>query len=217
MQIFKMSVIEAKWNYKISLSEIEDSFYSNFELQLNNICENVLKALEDGFLIESINYQANIAQTYDEELKLIIENNKELRQEIALQLNEITRQQTQYENYKQDQKLLTQEIKETHEAFLMAKKCYKKFLKIYYSIESRSGNSQVIFVQFFTETKKDTENYSVRLLRNIESGKYELQSIYPKLKTFKDLQRMLKETNDVPGVLCCLRQAFTLLKDAKKK
>ncbi|XP_046959511.1 uncharacterized protein LOC124529690 [Vanessa cardui] len=212
-----MSVIEAKWNYKISLSEVEDSFYSNFELQLNNICENVLKALEDGFLIESINYQANIAQTYDEELKLIVENNKELRQEIALQLNEITRQQTQYENYKQDQKLLTQEIKETHEAFLMAKKCYKKFLKIYYSIESRNGNSQVIFVQFFTEAKKDTENYSVRLLRNMESGKYELQSIYPKLKTFKDLQRKLKETNDVPGVLCCLRQAFMLLKDSKKK
>ncbi|XP_050346120.1 uncharacterized protein LOC126770655 [Nymphalis io] len=212
-----MSVIEAKWNYKINISEIEESCYSNFELQLNNICENVLKALEDGFLIENINYQANIAQTYDEELKLIIESNKELRQEIALQLNELTKQQTQYENFKQDQKLLTQEIKETHEAFLMAKKCYKKFLKIYYSIESRSDNSQVVYVQFFTEAKKETENYSVRLLRNIESGKYELQSINPKLKTFKDLQQKLKETNDVPGVLCCLRQAFMAIKEAKKK
>ncbi|CAH2106411.1 unnamed protein product [Euphydryas editha] len=212
-----MSVIEANWSYEINVIEIETSLYSYFELSLNNICENVLKALEDGFLIENINYQANLAQTYDEELKLLFETNKELRQEIELKLNQLTGKQTQYENFKQDQKLLTQEIKETHEAFLMAKKCYKKFLKIYYTIESRSKDSQIIYVQFFTEAKKDTENYTVRLKRNIKTRSYELQSIHPKLKMFKEFQRKLEENNDVPGLLCCLRLAFMAIKETKKK
>lgn len=81
-----------------------------------------------------------------------------------------------------DHKLLTQEIKETHEAFLMAKKYYKKFLKIYYCIEKRSSDTQVIFVQFFTESKKDNENYSVRLLRHTTTGQYECK--YRRRKIF---------------------------------
>ncbi|XP_045448495.1 uncharacterized protein LOC123656926 [Melitaea cinxia] len=212
-----MSVIEANWSYKINIDEIEANLYSNFELSLSSLCENVLKALEDGFLIENINFQANLAQTYDEELRRLIESNKELRQAIDLKLNQLTGKQMQYENYKKDQKLLTKEIKETHEAFLMAKKCFKKFLKIYYTIESRNKDSQVIFVQFFTEAKKDTENYTVRLKRNIKTRSYELQSIHPKLKNFKEFQKKLEENNDVPGLLCCLRQAFMTIKEAKKK
>lgn len=85
-----------------------------------------------------------------------------------------------------DHNLLTKEIKETHEAFLMAKKCFKKFLKIYYTIESRNKDSQVIFVQFFTEAKKDTENYTVRLKRNIKTRSYEckylLQFLFLEIK-----------------------------------
>lgn len=72
-----------------------------------------------------------------------------------------------------DQKLLSQEVKETHEAFLMAKKYYKKFLKLYYFIENRSKEKQTIFLQFFSETKKDSEKYSVRLLRDTKSGNYD--------------------------------------------
>ena len=77
-----------------------------------------------------------------------------------------------------DHKLLTQEIKETHEAFLMAKKYYKKFLKVYYCIEKRCNDTQVIFVQFFTENKKDNENYSVRLLRHTNKGQYECKYMF---------------------------------------
>lgn len=96
-----MSVIEANWSFIINIEEIELTRYSNFELSLSNQCENVLKALKDSFLIENINFQANLAQTYDEELSRLIENNKELRQAIDLKLNQLTGKQTQYENYKQ--------------------------------------------------------------------------------------------------------------------
>lgn len=48
---------------------------------------------------------------------------------------------------------------------------------MYFSIESRKNDNQVIFVQFFTESKKDNENYSVRLIRNIKNGKYECKYI----------------------------------------
>lgn len=70
---------------------------------------------------------------------------------------------------------MSQEIKETHEAFLMAKKYYKKFLKMYYTIESKSEGSQTVFVQFFTEAKKESENYTVRLLRDTKTGSYQCE------------------------------------------
>ncbi|CAG9584649.1 unnamed protein product [Danaus chrysippus] len=207
--------MEENWNYKIDLNEIEGTLFGNFELEINNLCKDVLLALEQGFISNPIDYQANLAQTYDEELKNLVECNKSLKQKIDNKIKTLTQQQTQYETFKKDQKLLTQEIKETHEAFLMAKKCYKKILKMYFSIESRKNDNQVIFVQFFTESKKDSENYSVRLIRNIKNGKYELQSVNPKLKCFKELQKELYDTNNVPGILCTLRQAFVALKDKK--
>lgn len=74
-----------------------------------------------------------------------------------------------------DQKLLSQEIKEKHEAFLMAKKCYKKFLKMYYSVDPKIDCKQAAYVQFFTEAKKESDNYSVRLIKNLESGKYDCE------------------------------------------
>lgn len=77
-----------------------------------------------------------------------------------------------------DQKLLSQEIKETHEAFLMAKKYYKKFLKMYYTVETRNTESQMIFIQFFTEAKNDSDNYSVRLLRDCKTGHYKCEYFY---------------------------------------
>lgn len=74
-----------------------------------------------------------------------------------------------------DQKLISQEIKETHEAFLMAKKYYKKFLKMYHTIESRNAEKQTIYLQFFTEAKRDSEYYSVRLLRDMKLGQYQCE------------------------------------------
>lgn len=58
----------------------------------------------------------------------------------------------------------------------MAKKFYKKYLKIYYTIEARKGDKQTIFVQFFAEAKKDTDLYSIRLLYDTKRGLYQCES-----------------------------------------
>lgn len=96
-----------------------------------------------------------------------------------------------------DQKLLAKEIKDTHEAFLMAKKFYKKHLKIYYTIESRKGEKQTIFVQFFTEVKKETDAYSVKLLCDTKTGVCECKYLSRNV-TF--VQFNIEENH----YLCCL-------------
>lgn len=46
---------------------------------------------------------------------------------------------------------------------------------MYYTIELKSGGTQTIYVQFFTESKKESENYSVRLERNTKTGGYQCE------------------------------------------
>ncbi|XP_035433065.1 uncharacterized protein LOC118264607 [Spodoptera frugiperda] len=211
-----MSVIEDNWNIHYSLKSIEENSYMEFESKVESLHEKFLGVLENGFKHKKLNWNSNVTYNHDDELKTLIERNKQMRQEIDKKLEEFSQQKVQYENYKKDQKLLSQEIKETHEAFLMAKKYYKKFLKMYYTIESKGPGKQTIYVQFFTEAKKESENYSVRLLKDTKTGCYHLSSATPKLSDFKELQKRLDETNDVPGALCCIRQAFINIKMNKK-
>ncbi|XP_026752721.2 uncharacterized protein LOC113512947 [Galleria mellonella] len=212
-----MSVIEDVWNFQFDLHDIEKENFSEFNLKVNNMNEHIIKLLDDGFKSPTYNYNVNMAQHHDDdELKNLIDKNKQLRQDIEVKLEEIARRQTRYEQCKQDQKLLSQEIKETHEAFLMAKKYYKKFLKMYYTIESRSTEKLVIFIQFFTENKKDSDNYSLSLSRDSKSGNYDLLNVTPKLPIFKEVQKKFKETNDLPGALYCIRQAFVHIRTSKK-
>ncbi|XP_053607624.1 uncharacterized protein LOC128673654 [Plodia interpunctella] len=210
-----MSVFHDDWNFRFDAQDIDKA--SNFKSKLLDLHEQILNLLDDEFKLSNIVYNGgSLAQSHDQELKMLMEKNKQLRQEIDCKLEGITRQQSQYEKYKQDQKQLSQEIKETHEAFLTAKKYYKKFLKMYYTIESRDIDKQTIFVQFFTESKKDSENYSMRLLRNTNTGNYELLCMTPNLPNFKEVQRKLKETNDVSEALCSVRQAFILIRANKR-
>uniref|UniRef100_A0A2A4JS26 Kinetochore protein SPC25 n=1 Tax=Heliothis virescens TaxID=7102 RepID=A0A2A4JS26_HELVI len=211
-----MSIIEQNRYTKLNLNNIEENCYLEFEAKVESLNEHIINIIENGFKDKKFNSNDNVLQNNDEELKVLVEQNKQLRYSIDTKLNEISQQKNQYENYKKDQKLLSQEIKETHEAFLMAKKYYKKFLKIYYTIESKSEGSQTIFIQFFTEAKKESENYSVRLVRNTNTGCYQLSTVKPKLKAFEELNNKLLETNDVPGALCCIRQAFLKAKMYKK-
>lgn len=67
---------------------------------------------------------------------------------------------------------MSQEIKDTHESLLMAKKYYKKFLKFYYTIEKTTDSKQIIFVQFFTESRKEGDKYSIRLNRDLKTLHY---------------------------------------------
>ncbi|KAJ8730106.1 hypothetical protein PYW07_017144 [Mythimna separata] len=211
-----MSIIEEIWDVQINLNLIEENSYTEFEAKVISLHEHVLNVISNDFRAKKYNnYNNNIARNHDDELKTLIERNKQLRHDIDTKLEELAQQKIQYENYKKDQKLLSQEIKETHEAFLMAKKYYKKFLKMYYTIESKTEGSQTVFVQFFTEAKRESENYSLRLLKDTKTGCYQLSSVTPKLSIFKEVQKRLQETNDVPGALCCIRQAFMIKKNKK--
>ncbi|XP_023941316.1 uncharacterized protein LOC112048143 [Bicyclus anynana] len=202
-----MGIADENWDYEIDFEECVKSSNDLFQSELNNICQNVLKTIDNGFVNVDVD-KDSLARNNDDEIKLLSEKNKDLKLEIETKLKELTQQQGQYENFKQDHKLLEQQVKKTHEAFLMARKHHKKCLNMYYSIESKSNESQLVFIQFFTELKKNNENYSVNLLRNPQTRQYTLQSTNPTLKNFKELQRQMKETNDVPAVLCCIREAF---------
>ncbi|CAK1596146.1 unnamed protein product [Parnassius mnemosyne] len=207
--------MEGNWNYEINVRNIDTCCLAAFELHDNELRECILKTIEESFLTVKYNH-SNATQNYEDDIRSLMEKNKTLRQEIDIKVKDLQRQQAQYETFKHDQKLLSQEIKERHEAFLMAKKYYKKFLKIYYTIETKNDDKMTIFAQFFTEAKKDSENYSVRLLRNKENATYELLSTNPTLENFKEIQRKLKESNDIPGALCCIRQSFLNVKALKK-
>ncbi|XP_075973519.1 uncharacterized protein LOC142974845 [Anticarsia gemmatalis] len=211
-----MTVIEDNWDIQLDLGSKEQNSFKEFESRVKCLHQHVHDLLEDGFKVPKFRFSGNIASSNDDELKALTERNKQLRLDIETKIEELSKQKVQYENFKKDQKLLAQEIKETHEAFLTAKKYYKKFLKMYYTVESRNNGIQTIFVQFFTEAKKESENYSVRLLRDTKTGYYQLDRVSPKLHGFKDLQKQLQETNDVPGCLCCIRQAFMNIKKNKK-
>ncbi|KAL4712290.1 hypothetical protein ACJJTC_004052 [Scirpophaga incertulas] len=212
-----MSGIDDKWNIYINIVDVENEYFKVFESKINNINDSVLRLLEDRF-VKNVGHtnNGNIEINSDIKLQLLIVQNKELRHEIDKKLEEVSRHQTKYENLKKDQKLLSREIKETHEAFLMAKKLYKKYLKIYYTIEENKNEKQTIFLQFFTEAKKESESYSIRLSRDTISGKYQLLSTNPKFTTVKELQERLRDTNDVPEFLCCIRQTFIMMKANKK-
>ncbi|KAJ0177215.1 hypothetical protein K1T71_007224 [Dendrolimus kikuchii] len=211
-----MSVLEENWDLNLDLNSVEKRNIEQFELSLSYVNEKVSKILENGFRSQNQFLNGNAHLCYDDELKALMEKNKLLRYEVDYKLDELSKQQTRYESCKKDQKLLSEEIKERHEAFLMAKKSYKKFLKLYHTVENKNNDRQTIFVQFFTETKKESENYSVRLLKDLKTGKYHLINTIPKLPNEKELQRILGETNDVPGALCCIREEFLMIKSSKK-
>lgn len=208
-----MSAYEEHWNYNIDLNAIALNSCNDFQTRVKCLHQHMLNLLEDRCKVQKCNFSRSIAQSNDDDLKILAESNRQLRNDIENKIANLSKQKALYESRKKDQELLCQEIKETHEAFLMTKKFYKKYLKIYYTVESRNADSQTIFLQFFTEAKKETENYSIRLCRNTKTGLYELSSVTPKVKNLKDLQKQLAEFNDVPGVLCCIRQYFINIKN----
>ncbi|XP_049869294.1 uncharacterized protein LOC126369051 [Pectinophora gossypiella] len=206
-----MAVIDDNWNFRIE--NMRNDSCKDFESRVKCLCDEVLQL--NGFRVQQYDTN-NISPSNDEELKILIDNNKQLRNEIEKKHEELSKQKNQYENFKQDQKLLSQEVKDTHEAFLMAKKFYKKYLKMYYTTELKNGDKQTIYIQFFTEAKKESEYYSIRLHRDCKTEHYELFETTPKVPIFEELKKSLQETNDVAGMLCSIRQAFMKIKKSKK-
>ncbi|KOB77121.1 Protein translocase subunit SecA [Operophtera brumata] len=144
-----MSVIDDNWDYSIDLHHFDNVSYYELKATICNIKELILHELEDSYKLHKFVYNGKVAQSHDDELKDLVEKNRILRNE----------------------------LKETHEAFLMAKKYYKKFLKMYHTVESMNSETQTIFLQYFTEAKRDSQNYSIRLLRNIKTRQYQRESI----------------------------------------
>ncbi|CAF4922109.1 unnamed protein product [Pieris macdunnoughi] len=200
----------------LDFDKLEEKLYGIFETSVLNYTQDILNVFDNRGILQKPAYLKNSANTLEEELDILHQLNKNLRKEIEENLEKLSQKQNEYEGFKQDHKLVTNQIKETHESLLMARRCYKNFLNFYYTIESRQTDQQVIFIQFFTQSKRDSEKYSIRLLRNTQTGKYSLQETNPTLKNNKYAERILEHTNNVPGVLAYIRLGFVLIKKHKK-
>ncbi|CAH4032574.1 uncharacterized protein LOC123715015 [Pieris brassicae] len=200
----------------LDFDKLEEKMYGIFKTSVLNYTQDILNLFDNRCILQKPAYRPNSANTLEEELDILHQLNKNLKKEIDENLEKLSQKQNEYESFKQDHKLITNQIKETHESLLMARRCYKNFLNFYYTIESKQIDQQVIFIQFFTQSKRDSEKYSIRLLRNTQTGKYSLQEINPTLKNNKYVVRILEHTNNVPGVLAYIRQGFVYMKKHKK-
>ncbi|XP_063533923.1 uncharacterized protein LOC134744149 [Cydia strobilella] len=209
-----MSVIDETWDFKIDIKQIDEQLFCEFKSDEGDLSKQIANQL--GFQTQNLNYSVSSAKNSDDELRVITEKNKQLVHDIKSKVEEYEQQQVEYSKFKSEQKLLTMEIKDTHEAFLMAKKYYKKFLKIYFTIELRNDGKDGIFLQFFTEAKKESKGNSVYLLRDSKTKHYEVLEITPGQEICKEVQQKLQATNDVPGALCYIRQHFMKIKKGKK-
>ncbi|XP_047994989.1 uncharacterized protein LOC125233150 [Leguminivora glycinivorella] len=210
-----MSVIDETWAFKIDIKQLDKQLFSEFKADDPNLSKQITNQLH-GFQTQTLNYSGSLAKNSDDELRMITEKNKQLVHNIKSKVEEYEQQQEKYNKFKSEQKILATEIKDTHEAFLMAKKYYKKFLKIYFTIESRTDGKDGIFLQFFTEAKKESKGNSVYLLRDSKTKHYEVLQITPGQEICKEVQQKLQVTNDVPGALCYIRHHFMKMKKGKK-
>lgn len=205
-----MTLIDDKWNFNNDIIDLEKIDFTEFDQKIKCITNNVLHLLECNFFSNN-SLDSNSSVSNQDNLKSLMEKNKELKTDIEANVEKLKQLQLQYEHFKEgkyffkdirflkcsvqiiyilifhsfdniliiftDQKLLSQEIKDTHEAFLMAKKYYKKYFKLYYTIEYEQDNTQKIIVQFFTESRKTTDNYSICLLRDMKTSSYKCKYI----------------------------------------
>lgn len=95
-----MSITEEIWEVQINLNLIEENSYIEFEAKVVSLHEHVLNVIENGFRAKKYNCNNNVAQNHDDELKNLIERNKQLRHDIDSRLEELSQQKVQYENYK---------------------------------------------------------------------------------------------------------------------
>ena len=95
-----MSIIEEIWDVQVNLNLLEENSYIEFESKVVSLHEHVVNVIENGFRVNKYNCSNNVALNHDDELKTLIERNKQLRQDIDMKLEELSQQKIQYENYK---------------------------------------------------------------------------------------------------------------------
>ncbi|XP_077288056.1 uncharacterized protein LOC143912635 [Arctopsyche grandis] len=100
------------------------------------------------------------------------------------------------------------EIKNKFTAFISAKEYFKSKLNMYYTVEETPDAREMeVLIEFFKTKKTKSQNHSVTLHKS-NDGIYKLIGMKPMLPIFDKLVQRLKETNDVPGFLCCVRYCF---------
>lgn len=91
-----MSGIEANWDHhRVDKSKIEKSY---LEFEKNII--SLLSTIEKGLKTQTFLYNYNGTENQDDELKTLVENNKELSHQKDKKLNETSLRMAQYENLK---------------------------------------------------------------------------------------------------------------------
>lgn len=94
-----MSLIEEIWDIQINLNLIEENNYIDFQAKVVSLHEHVLNIIENGFRVNKSNFNNSVPQNHDE-LKTIIERNKQLRHDIDKKVEELSQQKLHYEKYK---------------------------------------------------------------------------------------------------------------------
>lgn len=87
------------WNYEFDIKEIENSSNHLFELEMKRLGESVVKALDNAFNTIKVEDDEDFVRS-NEELRSLLEKNKELKQELEMKQKELKQQQTQYETSK---------------------------------------------------------------------------------------------------------------------
>lgn len=92
-----MAVIEDCWNYRVDINSLKNGSYREFEARVCSLREDILN--KNCFKIQKFSY--NNVQSHEEELKCLLEENKLLRNEIDSKQEELAKQKSQYETFKQ--------------------------------------------------------------------------------------------------------------------
>lgn len=206
------------WNETSSFSDDETRRFEDFKYTMNKTKEAILQETNDIHAKYGNVNLAELSECIDQiDVESIRAQNKELERNIESLTKKLEEREKQYIALKQDHQLTTCKIKEIYDTFLRAKAFYKRELNTYFTIESHTEDIYVVLIQFFTESRCSDDNYVIKLSRNTKTGKNELIETQPKLANFVQLKKRLAESNDVAGLLCCVRKSYiNLRKDHMK-
>ena len=93
-----MAIIEDNWNYRIDINKSSDGVMRDFEPYLCSLQEDVLNKTCFKIQLNNSNYVVN---SHVEQVKKLTEENKQLRLQIDAKVNEVAKQKSLYDSFKQ--------------------------------------------------------------------------------------------------------------------
>lgn len=91
-----MAVIEDYWDYRVDIDSLKNKYYREFESRVYSLRDDILN--RNCFKIQKFSH--NNVQSYEELLKYLSEENKQLRNEIDSLQETVIKQKSQYETFK---------------------------------------------------------------------------------------------------------------------